>query len=197
VIRSRKSRTGCPEEPEQRVDEDVQQRADVIAGKKIGERNLEHAARDGRHDAQPGHESTEEHRPRAMLLEPAFRPVKSLWRQTDEGSVAVDQVAAGDARGEVEEGRADHRASHVAPIACHRGTEPWRACKPRIKHEHVAGHGHGHPCLFDQQEDERCQQSVLIEETRRSPADSVHQSTMPSGCLVTQTLAFQRRLQSQ
>ena len=82
---------------EQRVHQDVQQRAEAHRREEDCERHVEDATRDSGDDAQARHESTKEHRARPMLLEPAFSAVETLRRESDVATVAIDQPAPGHA----------------------------------------------------------------------------------------------------
>src|SRR5438132_10830701 len=92
--------------PTQCGEPDAEQRTQAHRWEEDPEWHFEHPARDGGHDAQSWHQSAQEHRARAVLLQPAFGRIEALWSKSDEATVAVDKATAGQPRGPVEEARA-------------------------------------------------------------------------------------------
>ena len=173
---------------EQRVHEDVQQRAEAHRREEDRERHLEHATRDGRNDAQARNESPKKDRSRAVVLQPLFGLVETLGCQPDEASVAVDQTTASHPRREVQKRRADDRAQPGGGDRLPQRHAAFSRVEAENEHQHVARNGNGHACFLNQQEHERGQESVLIQKRGGRPADfspPVHHARR----LLSQTLA--------
>jgi hypothetical protein len=62
---------------EQGVSDDVHQCAQCHRRNEDSRRHLEHTARDGSDDAQPGQQTTEKHGARTVLFQPALGAVES------------------------------------------------------------------------------------------------------------------------
>ncbi len=90
------------EEPEQRVQQDVQKRAHRERRQEPPEWNPKHAAGDHRGHAQTGRQSAGHYRGWPVPHQPALGAVESLWRQVDVAAVAVDKLTAGAGRGEIQ-----------------------------------------------------------------------------------------------
>ena len=151
---------------EQRVGEDVQERAERETWQEAPERNAEDATCNDCRHAQTRSQPACDDRGGAVTRQPAFSLIEASRRQVNVASVAVDDIAARARGDEVQDRCAEERGDFHDGQRLPELDRPLPRMDADAQHQEVTWDRDGHTCFLDQDDDEASEHAMLLEEAR-------------------------------